>query len=141
MPDAGQNFTEMFQKLGEQLKVPSFDMTKIMEHHQKNIDAMGRSWQAMASGATAVANKQREIFEDAIKDINEMAKDYKPAGSPQEIFAKQAEFGKKTMEAAITNTRDIAELVQKSTAEAFKIVQDRMKESYEEIRTTVEKKM
>ena len=43
MPDAGQNFTEMFQKLGEQLKVPSFDVTKIMEHHQKNIDAMGRS--------------------------------------------------------------------------------------------------
>jgi phasin family protein len=45
------------------------------------------------------------------------------------------------MEAAIANTRDIAELVQKSTAEAFKIVQDRMKESYEEIRTTVDKKM
>ena len=84
MPDAGQNFTEMFQKLGEQLKVPSFDVTKIMEHHQKNIDAMGRSWQAMATGATAVANKQREIFEGAIKDISEMAQDYKPAGSPQE---------------------------------------------------------
>jgi phasin family protein len=56
-------------------------------------------------------------------------------------MAKQAEFAKKAMEAAIANTRDIAELVQKSTAEAFKIVQDRMKESYEEIRTTVEKKM
>ena len=140
MPDAGQNFTEMFQKLGEQLKVPSFDMTKIMEHHQKNIDAMGRSWQAMASGATAVANKQREIFEDAIKDINEMAKDYKPAGSPQEIFAKQAEFGKKTMEAAITNTRDIAELVQKSGTDALKIIQERMQESYEEIRGSLDKK-
>ena len=90
MPDAGQNFTEMFQKLGEQLKVPSFDMTKIMEHHQKNIDAMSRSWQAMASGATAVANKQREIFEGAMKEVAEMARDYKPGGSPQEMFTKQA---------------------------------------------------
>ena len=140
MPDAGQNFTEMFQKLGEQLKVPSFDVTKIMEHHQKNIDAMGRSWQAMATGATAVANKQREIFEDAIKDINEMAKDYKPAGSPQEIFAKQAEFGKKTMEAAITNTRDIAELVQKSGTDALKVIHERMQESYDEIRSGMDKK-
>ena len=140
MPDAGQNFTEMFQKLGEQLKVPSFDMTKIMEHHQKNIDAMGRSWQAMASGATAVANKQREIFEGAIKDITEMAKDYKPNGAPQDIFAKQAEFGKKAMEAAITNTRDIAELVQKSGADALKIIHERMHESYEEIRSSIEKK-
>ena len=140
MPDAGQNFTEMFQKLGEQLKVPSFDMTKIMEHHQKNIDAMGRSWQAMASGATAVANKQREIFEGAMKEVAEMARDYKPGGSPQEMFAKQAEFGKKAMEAAISNTRDIAELVQKSGTDALKIIQERMQESYEEIRGSLEKK-
>ena len=140
MPDAGQNFTEMFQKLGEQLKVPSFDMTKIMEHHQKNIDAMGRSWQAMASGATAVANKQREIFEGAMKEIAEMARDYKPGGSPQEMFTKQAEFSKKTMEAAIANTRDIAELVQKSGTDALKIIQERMQESYEEIRGGLEKK-
>jgi len=140
MPDAGQNFTEMFQKLGEQLKVPSFDMTKIMEHHQKNIDAMGRSWQAMASGATAVANKQREIFEGAMKEIAEMARDYKPGGSPQEMFNKQAEFGKKAMEAAIANTRDLTELVQKSGSDALKIIQERMQESYEEIRGSLEKK-
>ena len=140
MPDAGQNFTEMFQKLGEQLKVPSFDMTKIMEHHQKNIDAMGRSWHAMASGATAVANKQREIFEGAMKEIADMARDYRPGGPPQDIFARQAEFGKKAMEAAIANTRDIAELVQKSGTDAFKIIQERMQESYEEIRGSLEKK-
>jgi len=140
MADAPQNFTDMFHKLGEQLKVPSFDATKIMEHHQKNIDAMGRSWQAVASGATAVANKQREIFEGALKDITEMAKDYKPGGSPQEIFTKQAEFGKKTMEAAIANTRDIAELVQKSGTDALKIIHERMQESYDEIRSSMDKK-
>jgi phasin family protein len=140
MADAPQNFTEVFHKLGEQLKVPSFDVTKIMEHHQKNLDAMGRSWQAMASGATAVANKQREIFEGAIKDITEIAKDYKPNGSPQDIFAKQAEFGKKTIEAAIANTRDIAELVQKSGTDALKIIHERMQESYDEIRASMDKK-
>ena len=140
MADAPQNFTDMFHKLGEQLKVPSFDVTKIMEHHQKNLDAMGRSWQAMATGASAIANKQREIFEGAIKDITEMAKDFKPNGSPQDIFAKQAEFGKKAMEAAITNTRDIAELAQKSGADALKIIHERMQESYDEIRSGMDKK-
>ena len=140
MPDAGQNFTDMFQKLGEQLKVPSFDMTKIMEHHQKNLDAMTKSWQAMASGASEIAQKQRAVFEEAVKDVTEMVKEYKPGGSAQEIVAKQSEFAKKAMEAAIANTRDIAELVQKSSAEAFKIVQDRMKESYEEIKANVEKR-
>jgi phasin family protein len=140
MADPAQNFTDMFKKFGEQLKVQPFDMTKIMEHHQKNLEAMTKSWQAMAEGASGIANKQKEIFEAAMKDMAEMAQSYKPGGNPQDVMAKQAEFAKKAMEAAIANTKDIAELVQKSSAEAFKIVQDRMKESYEEIRTSVDKK-
>lgn len=140
MADPAQNFTDMFKKFGEQLQVPPFDATKIMEHHRKNLEAMTKSWQAMATGASEIANKQKEIFEAAMKDMAEMAQSYKPGGNPQEVMAKQAEFAKKAMEAAIANTRDIAELVQKSSTEAFKIVQDRMKESYEEIRTSVEKK-
>src|SRR5882672_8256890 len=141
MAQAPQNFTDMFKNLGEQLKIPSLDMSKIMEHQQKNLEAMTKSWQAMASGATEIASKQRAIFEAAVKDVTAMAQEYKPGGSPQEIMAKQTEFAKKAMEAAIANTRDIAELVQKSSTEAFKIVQDRMKESYEEIKASVEKKI
>jgi phasin family protein len=140
MAETPQNFTDMFTKLGEQLKIPSFDMTKIMEHHQKNLEAMSKSWQAVASGASEIASKQRTIVQQAVQDVTAMVQEYKPGGSAQEIMAKQAEFAKKAMEAAIANTRDIAELVQKSSAEAFKIVQDRMKESYEEIRAGVEQK-
>ena len=141
MADAPQNFTDMFKNLGEQLKIAPFDMTKIMEHQQKNLDAMAKSWQTMAGAANEIAKKQREIFEQAVKDVTAMVQEYKPGGSPQEIMAKQAEFAKKAMEAAIANTRDIAELVQKSSTEAFKIVQDRMKESYEDIKSSVEKKL
>ena len=140
MAQTPQNFTDMFKNLGEQLKLPQVDVAKIMEHHQKNLEAMTKSWQAMASGASEIAQKQRAIFEEAVKDVTEMVKEYKPGGSAQEIMAKQSEFAKKAMEAALANTRDIAELVQKSSAEAFKIVQDRMKESYEEIKGSVEKK-
>jgi phasin family protein len=140
MADGSQNFMDMFKRLGEQLKVPQFDMSKFMEHHQKNLDAMAKSWQAVAGGAGAIATKQREIMAAAIKDMTEMAQSYKPVGSPQEVMAKQAEFAKKAMEAAIANTRDIADLVQKSSAEAFRIVQDRMKESYDSIKSSIEKK-
>jgi phasin family protein len=140
MTDASRNFMDMFKQLGEQLQVPSLDMGKIMEHHQKNIDAMGRSWQAVASGATAVAEKQREIFEAAMKDMAEMASNYTPSGSPQEVFNKQAEFAKKAFEAAIKNTRDLAELVQKSGTDALNIIHERMQESYDEIRRSLERR-
>jgi phasin family protein len=134
------NFMDMFKKLGKQFRVPQFDMSQILEHHQKNMEAMSRSWQAVAGGAGAVATKQREIMAAAIKDVTEHVQSYKPGGDPKEVMAKQAEFAKQAMEAAIANTRDIAGLLQKSSAEAFQIVQDRMKESYEEIRASVEKK-
>jgi phasin family protein len=140
MADPTQTFTDMFKSLGEQLKVPSFDMGKIMEHQRKNLDAMTRSWQAASSGAQEIARKQREIFEAALKDIGEMAKEYKPGGSAQEAMGKHAEFARKAMEAAIANTRDIADLAKKSAGEALTIVHDRMKESFDEIRQHVEKK-
>ena len=140
MADASQNFIDMFKRLGDQFKVPPFDMSKILEHHQKNVDAMSRSWQAVAGGAGALATKQREIMSAASKDVTEHVQSYKPAGDPQEALARQAEFARKAMEAAIANTRDIASLVQKSSGEAFQIVQNRMKDSYEEIRSSLEKK-
>src|SRR5262245_19989918 len=140
MADAPKAFADMFTSTGEQLKIPSFDVAKIMEHHRRNLEAMTKSWQAMAGGATEIAQKQRDIFEATVKDVTTMVQEYKPGGSPQEIMTKQAEFAKKAMEAAIANTRDIAELVQKSSTEAFKIVQARMQESYEEIRGSIEKK-
>ena len=57
MAQAPHSFTDMFRNLGEQLKLPQIDVAKIMQHHQKNIDAMARSWQAMASGAGEIAKK------------------------------------------------------------------------------------
>jgi phasin family protein len=140
MADPTKTFTDMFKSLGEQLKVPAFDMHRIMEHQQKNIEAMTRSWQAVGAGAQEVARKQREILDAAVKDMTAMAKEYQPGGSAQEAVAKHAEFAKKAMEAAIANTRDIAELTRKSAGEALAIVHDRMKESFDEIRASVEKK-
>ena len=140
MSDPTKTFTDMFKSLGEQLKVPPLDMHRIMENQQRNIDAMTRSWQALGAGAQEIARKQREIFDAAVKDITEMAKDYQPGGSAQDAIARHADFAKKAMEAAIANTRDIAELTKKSAGEALTIVHDRMKESFDEIRASVEKK-
>ena len=134
------DFMDMFKSFGDQLKLPQVDTTKIMEHHQKNLEAMAKSWQAMAAGATEIANKQRAIFEATVADLGEVVKQYKPGGDAQEIIAKQSAFATKALEAAMANTRDIAELVQKSSTEAMKIVQDRMQESYESIRAGLDKK-
>jgi phasin family protein len=83
--------------------------------------------------------KQREIVGKAIRETCTMVRNFE-LESPRDAAAKQAEFARKAFEAALRNTRDVAELVQNSSADALKIIQDRMQQSCEEIRGTVEKK-
>jgi phasin family protein len=134
MTQTPQAMLDMFKKLGEDMKVPAVDMEKIVEHHRKNLEALAASGKAAAEGATAIATKQKEIVETAVKDIQAAAESFKLPGSAQEMMAAQTEFAKRAMEAAVKNTRDMAELMQKSNAEAVRVIQDRMKESFEEIR-------
>ncbi|WP_170181800.1 phasin family protein [Phreatobacter stygius] len=140
MTQTPQSILEMFTKLGQDMKIPSVDMDKIIAHHRKNLEALSASGKAAAEGATAFAAKQREIIEAAIKDIQAAAQGFKMPGSPQEAMAAQSEFAKKAIDAAIRNTKDVAELIQKSNQDAMRIIQDRMKESFEEIRASYTKK-
>jgi len=112
MADTPQNFMDMFTKLASS-SGPVVRRHQDMEHHQKP-RRDGRP-QGMASGAAAVANKQREIFE-ARSGQTEMAKDYKPNG-PAGRLRQAAEFGKKAMEAAIA-TPATSPTVQKSGTDA-----------------------
>jgi phasin family protein len=109
------------------------------EAHRKNIDALARSAEAASEGAKSVAMKQREIIEEAIRETSAMVRNFE-LERPQDAAAKQAEFARKAFEAAVKNTRDVAELVQRSSADALKIIQDRIQQSSEEIRGALEKK-
>src|SRR5439155_7427572 len=139
MVEQWQSFTSMFTKLAEDLKLPRVDTEKLIEAHRKNLDALARSAEAASEGAKSLAVKQREIVEEAIRETSAMVRDFK-LESPQEAAAKQAELAKKAFEAAIRNTGDVAQLVQKSSADALRIIQERMQQSFEEIRGSVEKK-
>lgn len=140
MAEQTPSFFDMFNKLAQDLKVPGVDLERLMEGHRKNMDAMVRAAQATSSGVGAVASKQAEIAQAAFTEVTALVQDFKPTGNPQEVIAKQTEFARKAFEAAMQHTRDIADLIQKSGAEATKIVQDRLRESLEEIRGTVDPK-
>ena len=139
MVEQWQSFTSMFTKLAEDLNLPRVDTEKLIEAHRKNIDALARSAEAASEGAKSLAMKQREIVEEAIRETSAMVRDFE-LESPQDAAAKQAEFAKKAFEAAVRNTRDVVELVQRSSTDALKVIQDRMQQSCEEIRDSLQNK-
>jgi phasin family protein len=135
--DITQSFLDMFSKFGADLSLPKVDVEQLVEVQRKNIDALGRAAQAASEGAQALAVKQREILETAFRETTQAVRDFKPMGNPTEVVAKQSEFARKAFEAALQNTRDVAELAKKAVGDPATIIKDRMQENLNELREAV----
>jgi phasin family protein len=127
----------MLRKFGSDLGLPKVDVDKLIESHKKNIDALSQSATVAAQGAQSVAQKQREIFEAGLQEATKLAQGYQPLGKLQDNLALQTEFAKKVFEIAVKGAQESATTARQSTSEAVKIIQDRLKESFDEMRSSV----
>jgi len=130
-----QSYIEMLRNFGTNFGLPQVDVEKLIETNRKNIEALGES--ATVGGVRTVAQKQREVLEAGLREATALARSFQPLGNPQEILAKQTEFAKKVFDTAVHGARESAEASLQSTAEAVKIIQERMKANLEELHRSV----
>jgi phasin family protein len=131
------SYIEMLRKFGSDLGLPKLDVDKLIEAQKKNIDALGQSARVAAQGAQSVAQKQREVLEAGLREAANLAHEYQPLGKIQDNLAVQTEFARKVFEIAVKGAQESATTARQSTGEAVKIIQDRLKESFEELRASV----
>jgi phasin family protein len=131
------SYLDMLRKFGNDLGLPKLDVEKLLEAQKKNLDALGRSAKVAAQGAQSVAQKQREVLEAGLREATSLAREYKPLGKVQENLALQSEFARRVFDIAVKGAQDSTATARQSTTEAVKIIQDRMKESFEEFRDSV----
>ena len=134
-----QSFMDMFEKFGRELKMPKVDVDAILEHHRKNLEALEKSAKASAAGVSSVIARQREMLEESLHEITEMAQSYRKTGMPKDMVAKQTDFARKSFEAAVKNTGEVAEMMKKSGGESLDILRERIKEAMSEIRQGYDK--
>ena len=137
MTNENTSYVDMLRKFGSDLGLPKVDIDMLIEGHKKNIDALSQSATVAAQGAQSMAQKQREIFEAGLQEATKLARGYQPLGKVQDNLALQTEFAKKVLEIAVKGAQDSATTARQSTGEAVKIIQDRLKESFDEIRRSV----
>jgi phasin family protein len=126
-------YVDMLRKFGGDLSLPKLDIDKLIEGQKKNVEALSQSATVAAKGAQTVAKKQRQIFEAGLQEATILASRFHPLGNLQDNLALQAEFANKVFEITVKAAQDNATTVEKSTGEAVKILQDRLKESLEEM--------
>ncbi len=138
-PDT-EHFVDMFASLGRDLKMPQVDVDHILDHHRKNLEALEKASRSAASGATDVFTRQREILEQTLGEVRDVATKMVVPGSPKELMERQTELAKKSFEAAVKNASDIGEVISRSSTEAIEILRNRIKEAMEEMQKGIVKK-
>ena len=101
------------------LGLPKVDVDKLVGAHMKNFEALTQTAQIATDSVKPVAAKQRETIESAFREAVEMARSTELAGDPKEMLAKQTAAVNRALNAAVGNTRDVADRIQKANADAF----------------------
>lgn len=131
---------EMFSRFGRELKMPNVDVDAILRHHRKNFEALENSAKVSAAGASSLMNRQREMLQATLQEAAEMARNFGSPGNPRELVKKQADFARKSFEAAVKNAGEVSELVKKSSTDSIEILRARIRESMEEVRESFDKR-
>ncbi len=131
------SYIDMLRKFGSDLGLPKLNVDELLQTQKKNLEALGQSAKVAAQGAQTVAQKQREVMEAGLREAATLAREYKPLGKIHENLALQTEFARKVFDIAVKGAQDSASTARQSTTDAVKIIQDRMKENFEEFRSSV----
>ncbi len=130
---------DMTKMMGD-VKIPGFDMEAIVATQRKNIEALTTANQMAVQGMQAVAQRQAEILSQAMSEVSAIAQQLaSSASNPQEMTTKQAELARKGFEQALSNMRELAEMVSKSNTDAFAVINKRVTESLQELKGLVVK--
>lgn len=124
-------FTD-FTKLLEQYKLPGVDMTAVIEARRKDIEAITEANKIAYEGMQALVQKQAEILSQSMQEIQAAAQKLAAGGDPAAAMTRQGEFVQQGLQAAFNNMRELAEMAQKSQAEALAVMTQRAEQNIEE---------
>jgi phasin family protein len=132
MPGKPPEFDMM--KIFADFRLPAMpDMTALAAAQRKNLEALSAANRVALEGAQAVARRHMEIMQASMAEMTQaMTGLASPAADPKEAAARQIEALKAAYEKAVANIRELADLIQKSNAEALALLNKRFAEAMEE---------
>lgn len=126
-------FMDMFQDFGKSMSIPGPDMSDMMDYHRKNLQALQSAVQVNTTSAQALMEKQREALERTLADISDTVQDATSGGDPSKAMSSSVDLAKKTFDATVQTTTEMAEIVRQGSTDTFGVIKDRVMESVEEL--------
>ena len=129
---SNNQFNEFFNAINSSFKNPSFDVNKLADSQRKNAEAFSSAGKIFAEGIQAVASRQTELVKSNIESSIAASKDIFSSKTPETNTTKQAELVSNAYEQSINNSKELSEMLTKSTTEAFDIINKRATETFSE---------
>jgi phasin family protein len=128
-------------RLLSEMRMPMVDVQALAEAQRRNLEALSAANRVALEGAQAVARRHMEILQQSMSEMTDAVRGATaPGANPQDQASKQAAMVKTTYERAVGNMKEMADLIQKSNAEALTVLNKRFSEAMDEVRGLVAKK-
>jgi phasin family protein len=129
-----------FAKVFGDMKVPAMpDMEAVLTAHKRNLEALSEANRVALEGAQAVARRHMEIMQSTMSGLTATLKEISVTDTPSVRAAKQADLLKQAYENAVSNTRELGDLIQKANAEAMQKLNNRFSEAMNEMKALFKK--
>ena len=127
-------------KIMGEFRIPGLDMNALMDAQRKNIEAVTSANRLAFEGLQAAAARQADILRQSMEEAQSMVKEMMTSGTAEDRVAKQAELTKQAFERTLAHMKEVAEMIAKSNTEAAEIINKRVSESLDEIKSLAVKK-
>ena len=126
-----------FTKLFSEFRWPGVDMEAFAAHNKENLNALLKMGNAAVSGMTEVSKRQTEIIRQTMEEAMGVVEQNLAALPADQRMAKQTAIAQMAFEKALSNAKELAEIVGRTSRETSDIVNKRITASVEEFRKMV----
>ena len=122
--------------LMSQFKMPGIDMAAIVEARRKDIEALVEANSATYASMQALARKQTEMLNEAMRGLQEVAKN-SLSGDGAVDSGKQAEVVRKGFEKTLASMKELAEMSRHAQNDALTQITHRATHQMQEFKAMV----
>ena len=129
-----------FSKFSGEFKLPTMNVESIVETTRKNFATLTSVNTAAVESMKSIAQRQGDMIRAAMEDFSKHGSEVLAAATVEEKAAKQIDFAKKSYEAVIANSKELADLYTKGHTDALTALSTRVAELTEEVKAAIAKK-
>lgn len=135
-----QQAAEEFTKMLGAMKFPAVpNMEALLALQKRNMDALSAANRLALEGAQTVAKRHMEIMQQTMAELSDTMRALASTETPGEKAATQADLLKKAYERAVSNTKEMSDLIQRANDEAIGQLNQRFVEAVDEMKTLLGK--